>query len=97
MGGLLQAHGSDAELRAQFEAEVAERQQRADAEAKRMIEVEKQRVVFARRLEIQDMQAKVAHYEAMANRTKKDLEEQRTMSAEEMRRIFQFASAERDQ
>ena len=35
----LQARGRDVELRAQFEAEVAERQQRAGAEAKGIIEV----------------------------------------------------------
>ena len=61
MEALIQARGRDVELRNQFETEMAENKQRADAEARRTIEVEKHRVMFADRLQMQDLQAKVAH------------------------------------
>ena len=35
MGAILEAHSRDAEMRAQFEAELHERQRRNDAEAKK--------------------------------------------------------------
>jgi hypothetical protein len=97
MEALIQARGRDVELRNQFETEMAENKQRADAEARRTIEVEKHRVMFADRLQMQDLQAKVAHYEAMAVRTQKNLDEQNAQAAEELKRISQLALAERDQ
>jgi hypothetical protein len=97
MEALLQARDRDVELRAKFESEMAERQQRADAEARRTIEVEKQRVMFADQLQMQDLQAKVAHYEALAVRTQRDLEQQQAQAAEELRRMSQVANVERNQ
>ena len=82
MEALLQARDRDVELRAKFESEMAERQQRADAEARRTIEVEKQRVMFADQLQMQDLQAKVAHYEALAVRTQRDLEQQQAQGVQ---------------
>ena len=53
--------------------------------------------MFADRLQMQDLQAKVAHYEAMAARTQKNIDEQNAQAAEELKRISQLALAERDQ
>ena len=97
MGALIHARGRDVELRSKFETEMAENKQRTDAEARRTIEVEKHRVMFADRLQMQDMQAKVAHYEAMAVQTQKNLDGQNAQAAEELKRISQLALAERDQ
>ena len=70
---------------------------RADAEARKTNEVEKNRAMSANRLQMQDLQAKVAHYEASAVRTQKNLDEQNAQAVEELRRISQLAFAERDQ
>ncbi len=86
MEALIQARDRDVELRSQFEAEMAENKQRADAEAKRTVEVEKHRVMYADRLQIQDLQAKVAHYEAMAARTQKNIDEPKCSSGGRIRK-----------
>ena len=57
MEALIQARGRDDELRSRFAAEMAENKLRADAEARRTIEIEKNHVMFADRLQIQDLQA----------------------------------------
>ena len=76
MEAILQAHGRDAEMRAQFEAEFHERQRRNDAEAKRLFEAERQSIAIASQLELQNMQAKMMHYETMASRAHQEFEEQ---------------------
>ena len=53
--------------------------------------------MFADRLQMQDLQAKMAHYEAMASRTQKNLDEQNAQAAKELERISHLALAERDQ
>ena len=65
---ILQAHGRDAEIRAQYEAELLERQRRNDVEAKRFLEVERNKIAMTSQLELQDMQAQMMHYEAVASR-----------------------------
>ena len=97
MEALIQARGLDDELRSRFAAEVAENKLRADAEARRTIEIEKNRVMFADQLQMQDLQAKMAHYEAMARQTQKNLDEQNAQAAKELERISHLAFAERDQ
>ncbi len=75
MEALIQARSRDDELRSRFATEMAENKLRTDAEARRTIEIEKHRVMLADRLQMQDLHAKMAHYEAMAVRTQKNLDE----------------------
>ena len=97
MEALIQARGRDDELRSRFAAEVAENKLRADAEARRTIEIEKNRVMFADQLQMQDLQAKMAHYEAMARQNQRNLDEQNAQAAKELERLSHLALAERDQ
>ena len=94
MEAILQAHGRDAEMRAQFEAELHERQRRNDAKAKRLLEAERQKVAIASQLELQNMQAKMMHYETMASRAHQEFEEQRRAAAEELQRMAIAANTE---
>ena len=90
-----QAHGRDAEIRAQYEAEVLERQRRNDVEARRLLEVERLRIAMTSQLEMQNMQAQMMHYEVVASRAHHEFEEQRRAAAEEVQRVTQAASVER--
>ncbi len=51
MEAVLQAHGRGPEMRAQFEAELHERQRRSVAEAKRFVEAERQNIAISSQLE----------------------------------------------
>ena len=76
MEAILQAQGRDAEMRAQFEAELHEIQRRSDTETKRILEAERQKMVITSRIEFQNMQAKMMHYETMASRAHQEFEDQ---------------------
>jgi hypothetical protein len=92
---ILQAQGRDAEVRAQYEAELLERQRRNDAEAKRFLEVERNKIAMASHLELQDMQAKMMHCEAMTSRAHHEVEDQRHAAAEEVHIITNAATTDR--
>jgi hypothetical protein len=64
------------ELRNRLAAEVAKDKLRADAEARRAVDSERDRVTFVDQLPLQDLQAKAAHYEALARQNQKILDEQ---------------------
>ena len=84
-----------AEIRAQYEEELLERQRRNDAEAKRLLEVEMQKIAMTSQLEMQNMQAKMMHYEVVAARAHHEFEEQRRAAAEEVQRLTHAATVER--
>ena len=90
-----QAHGRDAEIRAQYEAELLERQRRNDVEARRLLDVERQNIAKTSQLEMQNMQAHMMHYELVASRAHHEFEEQRRAAAEEVQRVTHAATAER--
>jgi len=81
---ILQAQGRDAEIRAQYEAELLERQRRNDVEARRLLEVERQKIAMTSQFELQNMQAKMMHCEAVASRAHHEFEEHRRAAAEEV-------------
>ena len=97
MEAIIQARGRDDELRSRFAAEVAENKLRADAEARRAIDIERNRVMFVDQLQMQDLQAKAAYYEALARQNQKNLDERNAQAAKELERISHHALAEREQ
>ena len=91
MEAILQAHGRDAEMRSKSEADLNERQRRNDAEAERLVEVERQKIAIASQLELQNLQAKMMTYETMASRAHQEFEERRRSAAEALQRMAMAA------